>query len=76
MIQQNQLSHDGFYDRAARSGYGYVGENVAMGYRTAQTLVDAWLSSSGHRSNILNTNFRFTGLVYINGWACQIFGGN
>jgi len=75
MIQQNQLSHDGFADRASRSGYSYVGENVAVGYRTAQSLVDGWMSSSGHRANILNSTYRYTGLVYIDGWACQIFGG-
>jgi thermitase len=75
MIQQNQLSHDGFYDRASRSGYRSVGENVAMGYRNAQSLADGWLSSSGHKANIMNPAFRYSGLAYINGWACQIFGG-
>jgi uncharacterized protein YkwD len=75
MIQQGVLSHDGFYDRAARSGYSYVGENVAAGYRSAQSLVNAWLGSSGHRANIMNSAFKYAGLAHINGWACIIFGG-
>jgi len=75
MIQQGKLSHDGFYDRASRSGYRSVGENIAMGYRSAESLVDGWLSSSGHKANIMNPAYRYSGLVYINGWACQIFGG-
>jgi uncharacterized protein YkwD len=75
MIQQGKLSHDGFYDRASRSGYRSVGENVAMGYRSAGLLVDGWLSSPGHKANIMNPAYRYSGLVYINGWACQIFGG-
>jgi thermitase len=75
MITENRLSHDGFEDRAARSGYSYVGENVAMGVQTAQALVDAWLSSPGHRANIMNPAYRYSGLSYMNGWATQMFGG-
>ena len=42
-------------DRAAAAGYaGYSGENIAMGYRSAEAVVDAWMDSSGHRANILN----------------------
>jgi uncharacterized protein YkwD len=75
MIEENRLSHDGFEDRAARSGYSSVGENVAMGFQTAQALVDAWLSSPGHRANILNPTYRYSGLSYLDGWATQMFGG-
>ena len=39
----------------ATCGYGYsAGENIAEGYRDAQSVVNAWLSSSGHKANIEN----------------------
>lgn len=42
-------------DRAAAAGYdGYAGENIAMGYRSAEAVVEGWMDSSGHRANILN----------------------
>jgi uncharacterized protein YkwD len=34
------------------------GENLAYGYSTIQATFDGWLSSDGHRANILNENFR------------------
>ena len=42
---------------------GYVnwttgGENIAAGYPTAEEVVAAWMSSPGHRANILNANYR------------------
>ena len=41
---------------------GFDGENVAGGQRTPQTVMDAWMSSSGHRANISHANFRFMGV--------------
>jgi uncharacterized protein YkwD len=41
------------------------GENVAAGYTTAQAAVDAWMSSSGHRANILNPNFKEVGIAVV-----------
>lgn len=41
-------------DRATAAGYdGYAGENIAMGYQSAEAVVEAWMDSSGHRANIL-----------------------
>ena len=55
---------------------GGGGENIAMGQRTAYQVVNAWMNSSGHRSNILNKNYEYIGVgVYRNGsvyWT-QIF---
>jgi len=38
-----------------------IGENVAYGQMSAKEVVDAWLSSSGHRRNI-EGNFTMTGI--------------
>jgi uncharacterized protein YkwD len=43
-----------------RRGYRYrtVGENLAVGYRGADRVVDGWMNSPGHRANLLGRNFR------------------
>lgn len=44
--------------------YRTAGENIAMGQRTAQEVVTAWMNSPGHRANILNKNFKQIGVGY------------
>ncbi len=70
-------SHNGFEDRAnqiiSHSGASRVGENVAVGYSDAPSLVRIWLASPGHRENIMDPDFTRTGIGYIDGVACQIF---
>jgi uncharacterized protein YkwD len=47
-------------------GHGYeVGENIAWGtgrLATPRQTVRAWMRSPGHRANILNRDFRYTGM--------------
>lgn len=38
------------------------GENIAYGYTSAATVMQAWMNSSGHRANILNPNFTRIGV--------------
>lgn len=38
------------------------GENIAMGQRTPQEVVNAWMNSPGHRGNILSTSFTQIGV--------------
>lgn len=42
------------FDRIAACGYpgSQVGENIAVGFRTPGTVMQAWLLSPGHRANI------------------------
>ena len=60
MAERDYFSHtspdgDGPEDRAAAAGYdGYSGENIALGYNSAEAVVKGWMESSGHRENILN----------------------
>jgi uncharacterized protein YkwD len=37
---------------------------VARGQRTAQAVVDAWMTSPGHCRNIMNPGFRVLGVGY------------
>ena len=38
-----------------------IGENVAYGYSTVSSVMTAWMSSPGHRANILNGAFTHFG---------------
>ena len=77
MAKTGILSHDGFETRAdtiERSlGSSYVGENVAMGYESANAFVNGWLASPGHKANIMNPSYCRTGIGYYESYATQIF---
>ena len=51
---------------AIKISYRYIGENIAAGQRTPESVVDAWMNSEGHRKNILNPKFGKLGVGYIN----------
>lgn len=67
------------FDRMAYAGIGYsnAGENIAMGYATAADAMAAWMTSSGHRANILNVNYTEIGIGVREGpggpWWTQLF---
>jgi uncharacterized protein YkwD len=73
MAAYNYLTHDDpgpptqrtAGDRLAACGYPSAtwGENIATGYTTAQTVVDAWLASPGHRANIERADYVATGVA-------------
>jgi len=57
--------------------YRTAGENIAMGYATPEAVVNAWMNSSGHRANILNSSYTRIGVGYVesgNYWT-QHFAG-
>jgi len=41
------------------------GENIAAGQGTPEAVVNAWMNSSGHRANILSSNFSKIGVGYV-----------
>ena len=77
MVQQNFYAHDSpvpgkkdMTDRLKRVGVDYrtCAENIynffdedPTYWSLASKLVEGWMNSSGHRSNILNPNFKFLG---------------
>ena len=46
-------------DRIAAADYHWrmLGENVAFGQVSAEKVLDSWMHSTGHRTNILNSEF-------------------
>ena len=53
-------------DRITAVNYRWqmLGENVAFGQPTAAKVVDSWMHSTGHRTNILNSTFTEMGAGY------------
>lgn len=69
MAQNNYFSHTSPkygspFDMMRSFGIKYTtaGENIAKGYLTAQSVVNGWMNSSGHRANILNPSFNTIGV--------------
>lgn len=52
-----------------QSGYSYAvaGENLAKNYPDASSVMDAWMSSSAHRDNILNPKYTNVGFAVVEG---------
>ncbi|MCM3702513.1 CAP domain-containing protein [Paenibacillus macerans] len=82
MSQNNYFSHTSPtygspFDMMTKFGikYSYAGENIAMGQKTPQEVVNAWMNSEGHRANILNANYNLIGVGYYNGYWAQEFVG-
>jgi uncharacterized protein YkwD len=63
MIDNDVINHDYFQYRADNLqktlGAERVGENIAYNYQNVQSILDAWLNSTGHKENIEGdyTNF-------------------
>ncbi len=57
--------------------YRTAGENIAMGYRTPEAVVSAWMNSPGHRANILGASYTTIGVGYVasgNYWTQHFIG--
>lgn len=70
MFAKHYFSHvspDGIdpFSWADKRGYDYseIGENLAVGYPTADDVVDGWMHSPGHRANILKADFDEIGIA-------------
>ncbi len=47
------------------SGYNEIGENIAAGYSSAQAVVNGWMNSCGHKTNIMDGNFTQAGIEVV-----------
>jgi uncharacterized protein YkwD len=56
--------------KAGGVSYGYAGENIAQGQSGPTTVMNAWMNSSGHKANILNTHYKKIGIgAYQKTWV-------
>lgn len=51
--------------------YHSTGENIAAGQATSDDVMKMWMNSSGHRANILNSDFNQIGIGYVKEPASQ-----
>ena len=72
MMRSGRLSHDGFGERLDNCRFQAGAENVAAGQRTERQVVDAWMTSAGHRRNILG-QWTVAGTGRTGNWWCAIF---
>lgn len=81
MVRRGYFSHDSptetFSQRTERYGLAgnWVGENIARGFEDTGSILSMWMSSSGHRSNILNANYRSLGVGKFQDYWVQCFSG-
>ena len=57
--------------------YRSAAENIAMGQKNPQAVVNAWMNSSGHRANILSSSYTKIGVGYVadgNYWTQMFIG--
>lgn len=68
-------------DDIGYTSYSTLGENIAAGQQTPESVMSAWMNSPGHRANILNPDFTSIGVGCVAGnegyplyWV-QLFAG-
>ncbi|NYI79643.1 CAP domain-containing protein [Nocardioides panzhihuensis] len=70
------LSHNPDLAEQVPEGWQGVGENVAQGYRTGAAMHRGWMSSDGHRANILG-DYTHIGIAFVvvdgTSWGVQVF---
>ena len=60
------------WTRMEQAGYAEpAAENIAVGYRTPQAVVDGWMGSAAHRENILDCSYKATGIGYYDGASAK-----
>ena len=78
----SKFSHErpdgSYYYSVLPKQYLQSGENIAMGYSSASSVVEGWMNSSGHRQNILKSEYSHIGVsCFVDGgtkyWV-QVFG--
>jgi uncharacterized YkwD family protein/spore coat assembly protein SafA len=84
MAQKGYFSHTSPtygspFDMMKQFGISYrtAGENIAQGQRTPQEVMQSWMNSSGHRANILKSDFTHIGVGYCeqgNQWVQMFIG--
>lgn len=80
MAQTGELNHTGSDgsnagDRLARNGYNWrsYGENIASGFTSAESVLQAWIDSPGHCRNIMNASFEEIGVARQGNYWTQVF---
>ena len=78
MANNNFFSHTGsnesnVADRVTAAGYSWstVGENIAAGYSSVSSVMQGWIDSPGHCTNMMNSNFQNLGSAKVGNASSQ-----
>lgn len=74
MYERDYFDHDNPdgldpFQRMEEAGFSgsYMGENIAYGQQNPEQVMEAWVDSDGHCSNIMNPNYTLIGVGYYPG---------
>lgn len=74
MFSENYWAHNSpsgktpwVFISAAGYKYVYAGENLARDFSDAASVINAWMNSPSHRSNLLDKNFKEIGVAVLSG---------
>jgi uncharacterized protein YkwD len=67
MAEGDLFRHSDTSEQVEAEGYAWraLGENIAAGYSTPEAVVNGWISSPGHRRNMLSESFEDLGVGYV-----------
>lgn len=75
MLEKNYFNHENPeglspWHWVEEEGYDYssAGENLAIDFDSAETIIQSWMDSSSHRDNILNPYFQEIGIATLGGY--------
>ena len=76
-FDHNSPTYGSPFDMMKKYGISFMtaGENIAMGQRSPEEVMNQWMNSEGHRQNIMNPAFTKIGVGYTNGYWVQEFIG-
>ena len=74
MLANNYFSHEGpnnhdfaYFLKQADYSYKTAGENLAMGFSNAKSVMQAWINSPLHYQNLIDSGFKETGISIAEG---------
>lgn len=79
MAKKQQLYHQDLAPILKKCKLRSVGENVAYGYPNGKAVTKAWMASTGHRANLLRSEYRLIGVGAVKDgdgrwYVAQVFG--
>ena len=77
MAKNNRMRHSSM-SKVLKLGFSVAGENIAWGQTSEESVMNGWMWSPGHRSNIMGTSYDSIGVgaAVRNGriYWCAVFG--
>ena len=66
---------DSLIERLKKADYSWraIAENVAHNQRSIDHVLEDWLSSPGHCSNMMSAEYRHTGVAQVNWYWTQVY---